>query len=124
MTRALNPPVLGRNPVFMDQFYVDAISDDFSRALIETRYPVEPDDAYVGPLGGLTDIYGAEPDGSFRWLTPAVTLPDEAGTRSSSAPRPRTSRRSSTGPRSRSRPTFRRALTSSCTRAAAMTSRC
>lgn len=80
-TRALNPPVRGRNPILMDQPYVDAISSDYARALLETRYPVDPDDAFLGAFinTGLPDLYSSEPDGSFRWLSPTATLPDESG---------------------------------------------
>lgn len=81
VTRSLNPPVLGRNPFLMDQPYVDKMSGDFSRALVETRYPVDPDDAFLGELvnTGLPDIYRVEPDGSFHWLSPTATLPDRSG---------------------------------------------
>ncbi len=80
-TRALNPPVRGRNPFLMDQPYVDAMSRDFSQALIETRYPVDPDDAFEGDFLsiGLPDLYRADPDGSFTWLSPTATLPDRSG---------------------------------------------
>jgi hypothetical protein len=80
-TRSLNPPVLGRNPFLMDQPYVVEMSGDFSRALVETRYPVDPDDAFLGRFvaTGLPDIYGVEPDGSFQWLSPTATLPDRSG---------------------------------------------
>ncbi|MDW5595246.1 hypothetical protein VSS74_12925 [Conexibacter stalactiti] len=81
VTRALNPPVLGRNPILMDQPYVVAMSNDFSQALIETRYPVDPDDAFLGEFvnTGLPDVYRVEPDGSFHWLSPTATLPDRSG---------------------------------------------
>lgn len=80
-TTALNPPTTGRNPVLMDQFYVVATSADFSRALIDTRYPVDPGDAFVGEAAnsGYPDLYAFELDGSFDWLTPAVTIPDLSG---------------------------------------------
>jgi hypothetical protein len=75
-TTSLNPPTLGRNPILMDQFYLSAMSRDFSRGLIETKYPVDPDDQATGPLIniGYFDDYRFEGD-----------------SRATSSPRPMTS---------------------------------
>jgi hypothetical protein len=77
-TRSLNPPTTGRNPILMDQFYVSAMSDDFSRAVIETKYPVDPDDQGTGAAAniGHFDDYRFEGDGSFTWLSKPTLLPD------------------------------------------------
>lgn len=81
VTRSLNAPTHGRNPVLMDQPYLVAMSDDFSRALIDTRYPVDPADAFLGTgiNAGMPDLYRSDPDGSVTWLTPAAQLPDLSG---------------------------------------------
>lgn len=77
-TRALNPPTLSRNPVLMDQFYLVAMSQDFSRSLIETRYPVDPLDAQTGDFAniGRGDLYSPRPDGSFAWISQPARVPD------------------------------------------------
>lgn len=77
-TSSLNPPTTGRNPILMDQFYVSAMSEDFSRAVIETKYPVDPQDQGTGAAAniGHFDDYRFEGDGSFTWLSKPTLLPD------------------------------------------------
>ncbi|MBB4664436.1 PD40 domain-containing protein [Conexibacter arvalis] len=80
VTSPLNPPTPGRNPVLMDQPYLVALSGDFSRALIATRYPVGPDDqgTGAGANAGYGDVLRTTGDGRFEWLTQPPTLPDTA----------------------------------------------
>lgn len=78
-TTALNPPSAGRNPLLMDQLYLAAISPDYTRAIITTGYPIDPDDQTPGFLPGMgqTDVYRREADGWFDWLSQPPLLPDE-----------------------------------------------
>jgi len=50
-----------------------ALSDDFSRALLNTSFPVEVSEQ--GTTGA--DLYLREPSGSFAWTTQGATLPAE-----------------------------------------------
>lgn len=77
-TTPLNPPTRGRNPILMDQFYVSAMAKDFSRAVIETKYPVDPNDQGTGRFAniGHFDDYRFEGDGTFTWISQPTLLPD------------------------------------------------
>lgn len=77
-TTSLNPPTLGRNPILMDQFYLSAMAKDFSRGVIETKYPVDPDDQGTGTFAniGHFDDYRFEGDGRFTWVSSPSSLPD------------------------------------------------
>lgn len=77
-TTSLNPPTRGRNPILMDQFYLSALSRDFSRAVIETKYPVDPNDQGTGAFAniGHFDDYRFEGDGTFTWVSSPSALPD------------------------------------------------
>jgi hypothetical protein len=73
-TRALNPPLVGdRNPNLLNEVRVMALSDDFSRALVNTTFPVAAGEQ--GTSGA--DLYLREPSGAFTWVAPGATLPAE-----------------------------------------------
>lgn len=82
-TSAVTPPTTNRDPVTQDQFYVQAVSDDFSQAIVATTYPVvDPADQAEQPgFGyGYQDLFGWNGDGApWSWLTPAATLPEAHG---------------------------------------------
>lgn len=77
-----NPPTLGRNAWAYDEWLPAAVSDDFSRLLIDTAYPVDPDDQGApnpsSVFSGSADLYRSELDGSFTWIAKGKTLPDLA----------------------------------------------
>lgn len=80
-TVGINPPTHGRNAGAYDQWLPVTLSEDYERMLLETLYPIDPDDQGDDPrapggLGGSADLYRSEPDGTFGWLTHGVTLPD------------------------------------------------
>jgi hypothetical protein len=72
VTTALNPPLVGdSNPNLINEVRVIAVSDDFSRALVNTTFPVEAGEQ--GTTGA--DLYLREPSGAFSWTTAGTTLP-------------------------------------------------
>jgi hypothetical protein len=74
VTTALNPPLVGdRNPNLIDGPLIMTLSDDFSRALLQTQFPVEAGEQ--GTRGG--DLYLREPSGAFTWTTGGTTVPAE-----------------------------------------------